>query len=599
MNPKTAKGIEKYGVVWKPEIFFHPALIDLWLYAWPAMREKLGPRALSADDHMREAIRSLWPEFSLNDWSNEIIDLWCNNPIGVIWGCTSSGKSFTAAALMLADLLPAPRKTYTCLITSPMREHESRSWGKITRFYSMLPDELKVGRIKGKPDLGLHTVEIGEGERAGIHCYSTAPGEPEEDFKKRIGAHQDRNRLVCDETQKLSRSVLSAITNLGGIGEYKELHAFNPSSWFGTDGVVSEPAAPVTRKIIEEEQPDSWPLKRSFRGVKGKAIVLDGRKSPALKDPSLVGKIIDPLHARTVADSHGEDSFEYWANVIGRMPPEGAISVFVTGRDLENNGSLEIPNLAKTFHGPTIDLSGLDPSEGKDDAMQSRIRIGTRQTDQLTCIAILDCEKLKIRIGDGDVSGQIARQAVANLKNWQMSIKDFAVDCTGGGGDADTCEREFGFKGLHRVMWQGPPTKLKISASNQTADEVWNDKATQLFAITAMLAKQGRIMGITPKIAHQLTTRLKLIRSGRAKVEEKDGKDGWRARNGGESPNDLDSLICAVDRAITRKLIKPWMPVKQPQPGKVAANPFAPKQKRKGLAARMRRIGQIAKPFRG
>lgn len=590
---KTAKGIERYGRIWDGSKFIHPGMIDLFCYAryGDKLRDLLGSHCLDKSDFMRSAIRTFFSEhvFRLNPWANRMIDLWCNEPVGVVWGCSGSGKSTSTGMIVLMDLLPCPTTTYTCLVTSPQKEHPNRTWGNVVKYYNHLPEEIRPGVVKQAP-LGLHTTTTDK--RAGVHCYSTEPGESVEDFKKRVGAHQKRNRLVVDELQKCSDSVLAAMSNLGSIGEYQEFFIFNPASWFTADGKASAPAEPLTIQKLEADEPDEWPLARSFRGVPGRGICLDGERSPALTDPSLEGILIDKHHRETIVQNSGEDSFEYWSQFRGRMPPEGAVETFISRQDLEAQGCLRKPDLASYFQGATTDISGLDPSEGVDDCCIGRIRVGQRRSDGQTVIAIVSKHDIHIALKKGDISGQISTATVNFLRRWNLTTKDLAADATGGNAQCDRIEQDFGMKGIKRVMFQGPPTKRRISPANQTADQTYNDKATELFANVAALARQGRLVGLDDKMAHQLTTRRKLIVNGKAKVEPKDGKDGWRARNNGKSPNDLDSIICAVEKAINDGKIKPFVPVNQKQnQGFNRGNIQKPSS---AFAARVRRASFIA-----
>jgi hypothetical protein len=591
MNPKTAKGIQKYGKVWNIP---HPALIDLFCYARhgdPVLAEGLGKHMVTKTEFMLRAIRTLYTpdQFRINPWSERMIELWCESPVGAVWGCTGSGKSTTMGMIALMDILPAPAVTYTCLVTSPAKEHPNRTWGNVVKYYSLLPDMLKIGTIKQVP-LGLHTVDNTGGKRAGIHCYSTEQGESAEDFKKRVGAHQKRNRFIVDEAQKCSTSVLSAFSNLGSVGEYQEMFIFNPASWFSADGKVSIPKPPMTIKRIEEEEPDEWEMKRSFRGVHGKVIVLDGARSPALTDTSLEGLIIDRHHLQTIAENSGEDSFEYWSQGRGRMAPEGAVATFVSRKDLEDAGCLQ-PGADVRFDTWT-DVAGLDPSEGRDDCCTVACRVGPCP-DGVTRIAIVNERKIPISIKAGDISGQISTAFTAYLRQRSIPLRYAGVDATGGGAQADQIDRDYGSRGILRIMWQGPSSDRRVSsaAHKNLARDIYYDHATELFAQVASLARQGRIIGISDAVAYQLTTRIKLIQAGRARVEP---KDDWRDRNEGKSPNDLDALICAVETAIERGLIKPYLPISSPNPHSPQNPRSQNPQNRPGLRERTRRASIIA-----
>lgn len=592
MTRKSTDLIEKYGLRWDPKKFIHPSLIDLALYANPTLRAK-APGALSTADHLRSAIALLLPShvFSFNRWSNEIIEMWCDNDINTIWGSSSSGKSGTVAAILLVDVMAAPAVTKVSLCTSPLKMHDDRCFGSLKKWHSYLPEPLRIGRIVKAPAPGLITVDR-EGQTAGVVCISTKEGESNEDLKSKIGAHQKRNRFAVDEPQKCSESILSVKANFGASGEYKEIFFGNPDSWFSPLGKHSIPhclldGTEINAETVEKTEPDKWLTKDTWRGKHGVCIVLDGRKSPAIEDPSIT-YLAGKEHLEDLITNFGEDSMQLWTYGIGRMPPSGIVETLISPQDLRSSGGQLPP---EQLSPPSYDLAGLDPSGGRDGVRLTRIRIGTGPNGQV-CVAILNVHPISVKITAGDVSGQIATQTATKLREWGIPVRDFAADATGNqGAQVDRIEQEMGQRGACRVLFSGPSTERPISATRQTARQHYNDHATELLANFAAIVRQGRMRGVTDAIAHQLTTRKTFHQNGRMKAEEK--KD-WKERNQDRSPDDLDSAVVAIELAIRRKLVRPYVDAVDPRSPREEAAFFLPTGRRTNYLDRLRRAARVA-----
>lgn len=586
--------IEKYGLGWDADKFAHPAQIDLALYANDSLRGKAS-KALSKADHLREAIRASFPEhvFSFDRWSNGIIDEWCEEDIVTIWGSSSSGKSGTVGMVLLFDLLAAPTVTKVSLCTSPLKMHDDRCFGSIKKWHAHLPPQLRVGKVAKAPAPALLTVDR-DGQTAGIVCISTKEGESTEDLKSKIGAHQKRNRFAVDEPQKCSESILSVRANFGASGEYKEIFFGNPDSWFSPLGKHSLPdsltdGTRTDTEKIEKEEPDKWRTRNTWRGKHGVCIVLDGRKSPALENPGLT-HLASKEHLDDLVANFGEDSMQLWTYGIGRMPPSGAVSTLISTQDLRSSGSLAPPeDVARGWR----DIAGLDPSGGRDGVRLARARVGTSRSGHVL-FQILNVHPISVKVSDGDVSGQIAAQTAAKLREWAIPVTDFACDATGNqGAQVDRIEQELGQRGVLRVMFSGPPSKRPVSRSgSHTAADHYADRSSELLSNFASLCKQGRAQGVTDAVAHQVSTRKTHHHKGRLKAEE---KRDWKERNQGKSSDDMDAVVVALELAIHRRLIRPFLDIEAPAQQSVEQSFFEQRTRRPGYLDRFRRAARVAR----
>jgi|GEM_PF-3236504 len=567
MAAKKVEKITKYGLCFAPELIRHPADIELILYCNDKIRESSG-KALSKDDHMREAIKLLMgSEFSFNRWSNQLIDAWCSEDIITVWGSSATGKSGTMAAICLVDLLAAPLVTNTVIVTSPMAKHDDRCWGSFKRWYSMVPKELSMGETRQAPKLGLPVNR--DGQYAGIVCISTKEGESMEDLKSKIGSHQKRNRLLVDEPQHCSESILSIKANMGASGDYKEAFFGNPDSWHSPLGKHSMPLG-MTTKDIEEKEPQQWRTTQKWRGKQGLCIVFDGRDSPRDEDPSITF-MAGEEHISDLITNHGEDSLQLWTYGIGRMPPSGASNTCISDQDLRNSGAMDKPF---RLFGEITRIMGLDPSEGRDGCVQTLIELGINE-DGFEAINIVKKDSIQVKVKGGDISGQIAKAVNDKRREWGVTMKNLAQDAGGNqNAQADRIEAECGERGIFRVISAGSATKRKVSDGKvskdgakaaQAAQDIYSNKATEMLMNLANIIRQGRVRGIDSRVAHQITTRKAEMHNGKLKVEEK--KD-WRGRNSNKSPDDMDAVVVALECAIERGLIKTYLPSAVPSMAK-------------------------------
>ena len=596
--PKNA--ISKYGLRWDPNAFVHPCMIDIAMYANDKLREEGGKKALDKADHMRSAIRSCYPEtvFSFNRWSNQMIDAWCDELILTIWGSSSSGKSGTIAAVILFDLLAAPVTTKVSLCTSPLRMHYDRCFGSMLKWYALLPPELHIAREAKAPSPSLITNDKG-GQIAGVICISTKDGDSKEDLKSKIGAHQKRNRFVVDEPQNGSESVLSVKANFGASGEYKEVYLGNPDSWFSPLGKASLPhcllddaKTKINSEYVQKEEPQVWRTTLKWRGQRGLCMVLDGRESPAIDRPELSYYLAGKDHLDDLIHNFGEDSMQLWTYGIGRMPPLGATGTLISAQDIINSGALEKP---EKISPPYTDLAGLDPSQGGDGVIITRTRFGINSAGYMAA-AILNSERINVKISKGDISGQIATETMLKLRKWSIPIKDFSCDANGNqGAQVDRIEQEAGERGVLRLLSSGSSaSKNKISTSGDVAYDHYADPNTEILCNSAALVLQSRVTGLTEKMAQQMSSRRVELLKGKLKAEK---KADWKQRNEGNSPDELDSWNCTIQHAIKKKILKPFIKVTRVDQN--PNNPFAPhggqQRHRTSYARRVRRASNLAR----
>lgn len=573
-----------YGVNWPENTSkFHA---ELFLYLHDEIRDDT-PKAEEKHVHFTNAIKAVFPPAQLawHKWLERAVEEWCYTPILSEWGASSMGKSSDYGVIALVDALADPANTLSVFITNPLKMHNERCYKYVMAYHSRLPKSFQLlSERKADPKgmlfdwekanralekQGVPHDKLYANQQSGIVCHSTNPGDTAEDMKKRIGSHLPRMRLIVDEAPACNDVVLNLIANMtGGAGvEFKERALGNPSL---KGDVLSRHSEPSDGNWDKTQYADEWETRRVFNGQRGKCLVRDGRKSPAIKDPKtfwfLSGQknIDDAL----VNFPGGENSKEFHTYIIGRLQLHSGGNVAITEADLNSYDCYR--NVV--WQDAWTDYAGLDPaSEGRDGNLMYRSRLGVEANGR-TILALIEKRELAVNINKPDKSGQIADQVIEYLEKWNIPLNRLAGDKTGNMGAVfDTIERKYNRKhntnqSAYRVEASGKCSSESLiceGAKIKKCDRYAN-RATELY-FNNVLACQFRqlVIAFQPtgekdqEYTHQVTTR-QLSQDEeklRGKVQIEPKKD-WRKRNGGKSPDNLDSLSQTLAQVIETGKLK-------------------------------------------
>ena len=552
--------IQKYGIKFGNPVFEDPWRVELMLWGNDELRENAA-RTLSKWEHLRNAIKCLFPEdvFKWHRWVDDLGEAYCDTNILTVWGASSTTKSGMAGMLALMDLMYDPGKTYTLLITNPIDKHDDRMFGSMIKWRSNLPKQLRLGKLRKQNPKGLIT-SSDDGQRTGVVAISNKPGDSFQDLKRFLGVHVPRVRLIVDEPQGCSHSVLKVRNNLGASGEYKELFIGNPDSWLSPLGKHSEPAD-HDRKYIQTRQPDRWETINEFNGKPGLCIVFDGRKAPSFDSKAEAKRLdfmIQPGFAKSITANEGTDSRYYWSYIVGRIPPEGLLMVPITEQDLVGANAMA----PAVWESGYTEYAGFDGSTGaKDKIVLYRIRVGTIMGGA-TVMAVAGRDYCKPAMTKGNISGQIGEWAAKTLDNWGVPVSRLAADSSGNQGALiDAIENAVGSRGAFRVSAEGGPSERRVHTGvPQTCKERYQDRATELVMTLAEFCRFGQVRGLDSEVVHQITTRnIDQERdddSNNRRIKLCPKKE-WRMVNGGRSPDELDSVACVSDMLYTKGVLAP------------------------------------------
>lgn len=507
MTRKATVQVEAYGAGWYDEFAKDPVALELCLYASRKARN-YAPESLSKWEHFRKAIKMIYPDdvFRWSYWTDWMGEAWCEEGPMTVWGAGGTTKSGTMGMFAYMDLLANPLETITVIITNPMVKHSDRCFGNVLRWRGRAPRQYQVGAERQIQPKGLLTVNAGD-KRAGIVCTSTNPGESAKDIFGKVGTHAKRNRLIVDEPQGTSDSVLDLYLNFGASGEYKEGFIGNPSTKFDPLGRHSEPLFPTTWKQVTDDEPTKWQTKREIRGNHGTCIVLDGRQSPAKdydpEDNPYRDILPETSHVESALRSRGLDDPWVWNQIIGRIPPGGQTTTMIDEAKLIELGMRD----PGRWDSMPEEYAGADfAPESADLNILYRAQVGYMEGRKVAYV----CEKYSAPAPIGtDKTTQLAQLFSDKLNWWEIPLNRFAGDATGEGSKIITRIEELSnASGAIRIQFGGGPTERKVlSYSPETGKDRYANRSTEIPMNLAVFIEQGQWLGVDLTTADELLSR--------------------------------------------------------------------------------------------
>lgn len=537
--------ITRYGIVFPDGV--SDVAIELHCYRWG--------KASAGDDYvpvagyekwqfLYRAIKMLWPEklpdgkkgYLEHDWTIPRIKAWCalgapGMTHDIWWGPSSTAKTTDAAVILLADWLSAPDRTCTHLVSTGIDALKSRIFGEIAKFHGMhggnLPGTVKMSQA---PCLTLGD----ENTKNGIFGHAVNQGNQLQSMNKLIGIHNEFNRLVIDEMQGSLPAASDAAVNLASGREFKFLGMGNPQSHLDPLGRHSKPIG-------------GWdkinPTMESWRTDYGTVHFWDGRKSPGIADPKKYFFLLTQQMIDDTIRIYGVNSFQYWSQRIGWIPPEGLIPTVLSESFIEKYKMQKKAVWKDSFKV----AAGFDPaySNGGDRAMFYPFQYGIMDDDRFG-ICFLDAVSIELgSVGDKLMSQHITDQLDIQLKSHGITTADVAMDCTGmQGALADFIEDKLG-RGILRVLFGGKASELPVeSGSNIIGTSQYKNRVTELWYSMNYFGRNGHIRGLSDKSAMEFSQR-RLDETGTPMCIE--SKKDYKLRTAGESPDESDAAAVGLE----------------------------------------------------
>lgn len=492
-------------------------------------------------DQKKEVARLLWPWFVQNDWTDLI---WKNieeNRHLAIMGHGSASKTFTSAAWFLLDWWRNPRETAVIVTSDTVASMRRRIWS-----------DLKTLKEKARVEMPGVIVDskcmIQHSQHDEKHCIAGVAAESDNASSKIQGLHTKFIRVIFDEADNdFSRSIWSAISNLGTSGDLKVVALANPLNRSAEFGQHCEPSAGW--HSINPDIDTEWKSR-----VGWKVLRLDGLKSPNISAGiDRFPFLLTHQGLQDIREKCGPLSREWWSQVRAWYPPEGTINSIFTSEILRKCDS------DFQWYSSTTPIASCDPAfEGGDKCIMAIADMGSMALDPRK-IGIKAKQFIHVQRKDTakPVTMDFGDQIIAHCKANKVDPKNFIIDSTGTGlGISDYIRFAWGGDTVP-VGFGGAPTELSISAEDSKKPVDRFDRfVSELWFVAREWCRMGLVHLIQPprELRLELESRTyDLLVKDKIRIER---KQDMKAR-GIASPDYADAFCLLIHLARIRSSFRP------------------------------------------
>lgn len=498
-----------------------------------------------------------------NNYTLDIIDLFCNENDWGIAGCASSGKTFSVAACIVIDWLCAPNETATYVASTSLEASEDRLWGKVVSMYRLAMRNIQAYHGKNaqighlvdyRRAIVYEDIESKDGDRDWGKAIKALAfprgGEGKRAVENTRGRKSKRMRLFLDELAEMDLFALDTRVNLGRNQDFIFGGMANPSNTSNN---------PHT-ELCQPDDPLEWDAVNRYthkwKTRTGVALHLSGEDSPNFKvdDP----KIIPYSHYLTrrgeelaLKQCYGnKNALEYWRNVYGWWPDSSVELTIFSKQFIQSCDIAWEP----VWSNRTKVVCGFDPAftAGGDRCAATFCRFGENDSGRKLGF-YLGTREYTSSVGDV-FEESIASQLVKDCLEFGVHPRDFGLDISGDGGkmlraiiiEWGKFHPEAMF--IFPISSMGMPTERKISnLDKRTAKEAYDRRVTESWFQVHTAMSTRSLVGIDVEkhtaMVNELCSRLYFHKGRKVAVEKKlDMKQRIK-----KSPDLADSLTYAVE----------------------------------------------------
>lgn len=482
-------------------------------------------------------------------------------------GPGDSGKTFSMAKFVLIDWWSMPELTLWMVSSTELRGAEGRIWGKIKecfnrarRRYPRLPgvvlesshcitvdqisEDQSEGRLLTRGILFIPCKRGGQWVGMGAYAGFKPP-------------HGGRLGHAADELQAMQRSFLDAYANWYGKPYFKGLMAANPFSPDDPSGIAAEPKDgwnlwQDTKKTQEYESKfySAW------------VICLDGRDSPNFDypetDPTKFPYLVGRKKFKGVADTNGENSWQFWNQCIGKMRPGAGANRILTMQLCEEGGAFD----GVVWKGGGItDVVGLDAAYGGiggDRCVLQHIKFGSDvQGNSIICCEKYEIVPVSVMRKDGKPEDQITKFCKEYCESRNIPPANFFFDGRGtlaislAQWSTSVNAVEFGGPATDRIIsqdiyiWDGDTKTKRLKKCN----EEYSKFVTELWFTVRLIIQCKQMRSLSKDVADEGCKReWREVKGPRMEAETKaemKERTEW-------SPDLMDALAIACEGARRR-----------------------------------------------
>lgn len=507
--------------------------------------------------HRRALIQAIWPDevFAWHDWSDRMLRSTCEYDLVTWIGAGGTSKSTTAAALGLQWWWEAPFETAVMACSTTIKMLRLRIWSEFSRLFCSVPKAVEFRNEDGQTVQVCKLGYLGElidsdlmirwrkgDNKHAIFGFGVNEGSVQEAITNLVGIHARRIWLMLDELQGVREAIDGAKDNMSKNATFRALGMGNTDE--NMKSLLRRTATPIKGwESIDATSAESWETDGGVVAEKGIALRFDGRKSPAIANPTkypyLIGQKHIDAHLRKVGGNLNDPGlcsqcFAIWP-VIGLQNTVLDYTIIAKFRCHEK--AVWTGGFRKAF--------ALDPSftEGGDKRILHELKFGQVNDSEGERWVIELGEWINVPV-DATSDVPIHYQIVYFCRDWCVERKgmsdDFALDSSGeGGGLKAIFDTEWGI--VTGIEFGGSPSETYYD-ENRTAKDVYDRRVSELNLNLRSFALGNGLRGVSKEVAEQACSRRTIYKNKKQTVEK---KVDMRARTG-ESPDNLDSACVGV-----------------------------------------------------
>lgn len=552
--------IERYGMLWPANA--NPLKIEFECIRRGGIWGEQGECGAGLLHHFKAAMSLCWPEDDHHRWSDLILTEMNKNRITVIGGSRDSSKTRTVSKRTLIDYWCFPEETLTLMTSTNIRGLELRVWGDIKSLHDRAKERFEwlAGNVVDSKH-GVFTDNVSDGDlvrdmRKGILCVPCLGSQGEymgEALKDFAGIKQKRRRLIGDEMQFIPSEYLKVLDSLDK-GDFKA--AFLGNMIADNGKALDKVAEPVGGwdSLGEITKTTTWNNK--YNGI---TINLVGIDSPNF-DPATKNKypyLIDESDVDRVSKRPGgRDSIEWWSQIMG-VRKAGAVSNRVlTVAEIKEYGGFEKDCVWMDVERTKV--YAIDAGFGGDSCVRTWLEFG-KDINGGEIIRFGDQRVIPILLSSGlTPEKQIARFAKGDCETLGIPSNHVFFDAGMYATLAVEMAREMSPE-VNAVNFGGTATQRPVSNDTFLFDEkvgerrlkTWYEHVskfvTELWFVVRLIAQCRQAINFPREAAEEFGRReWRYVYGDRYEIES---KDDYKLRWGGESPNNADSLVIAVEGA--------------------------------------------------
>lgn len=499
----------------------------------------------------RIAERLLPGHFEWHDWTNDVVEVLCNNGLVALPGCSQSAKTFNVCSFAVVWWLADPDISSVTLVSTSRQSLRRRGWAEITKCHTEIPGP-RIGNFIDSRMVWQNKKGDDKGAIIGRAVEEGSVQKVADDIK---GVHTRRQMVIIDEATSVPEAIFEACANLYSYPEEFILVLIgNPLNRLDQFGRFCEPKNGWTSVTVDSHEWEGKPQDR-VGGRIPRIVRFDAERSPNIRKGMVVSKHLPTKEeVERARNAGGGQTPYYWQNFRGFWPPEGLVKTVFSESVLRANDAYG----KHRFTGRNFMVIGaFDPAFGGGDRAALRFAkigevVGGKWGIECMPPMLIPINATSKNPVHFQLAEQVMRQCskvMAGGVEMSCAPENFALDATGeGGGLADILQRMWSHR-IIRVEFGGRASEDAVNLEdNRPACEVYENKAVEMWFRARDAVNAGQLKGIDVETSTELCNRMFDDTGKRMKLQKKvDYKEMFK-----RSPDLADSMVILLEVARRR-----------------------------------------------